>query len=82
MSKSMQTSQPIMVANPKTRGRIYVVMAAVLGVLGMLGIINTDELDAGALADDVVNILGALSLIMARLNVWLRKPQLPPAPPR
>lgn len=69
------------VHNPRLRARIYSVAAGALTIAGVLGIVSTDDIDAGELADAAIEIIAVVSLVMARLNVWLRKPQLPPAPP-
>lgn len=69
------------IKDPKKRAGSYSAVAAVLTLLAALGIINADEIDAEVLVDSIVEILGAAALVMARLNVWLRKPQLPAAPP-
>lgn len=63
------------------RAAIYSVTATVVGVLTLLGVVRSDELDASEIADVIVSVIAVVSLVIARLNVWLRKPQLPPASP-
>ncbi len=70
-----------MVKNPALRARIYSVTAAVLAIAVVLGVVKADDIDAGEVADSVVELIAIVSLVMARVNVWLAKPQLPPVPP-
>lgn len=70
-----------MVKNPALRAKVYSITAGGLVIAGVLGIVKADDLDAGAIADSVVELVAVVSLVMARVNVWLAKPQLPPAPP-
>lgn len=63
------------------RAAIYSVTATVVGVLTVLGVVTADELDAEEIADVIVSAITVVALVVARLNVWLRKPQLPPGPP-
>lgn len=69
-----------MVKNDRTRAGIYSLVGAVSAVGVAVGVLNKDDLDAGAIADAVVGLVTVVTLVMARVNVWLKKPQLPPPP--
>lgn len=63
------------------RAKSYSVVAFVLTLLAVLGVVQADDVDAEVVADAITELVAAGALIVARLNVWLRKPAIPPVAP-
>lgn len=68
------------VSNNGTRAAIYSAAAAISAVGVAIGVFSKDDIDAGVIADAVAGLIAVGTLVLARLNVWLSKPQLPPPP--
>jgi multisubunit Na+/H+ antiporter MnhG subunit len=56
---------------PETRGKIYVLVAALISVLTVLGVVRADEFDAEQIANTIGAVIVLATTIMARLNVKL-----------
>lgn len=60
------------VKSAPARARIYEITTAALMVLAALGIVRADEVDAKVLTNAITEVVTAVILIVARLNVKVR----------
>ena len=74
----MSAPQGKVIHSAPRRAAAYSATAAVLGILAVLGIVRADELDAEVIVDTVFELIAVGALIMARVNVWLKKPSFAP----
>lgn len=60
------------VKSAPARAHIYSLVALVITALTVFGVVEADELDGDVIADAIVQLVAAVSLLLARLNVQLR----------